>query len=155
MPPFVPPTIFCPLFALAIWYDSLNYSESFFWLGSVTRNLTGTKCHKNLFLHLTVHTLHLDIFPFKIIILSGDELVKSEQSTLHLCDFCARRFRRVRQWEGGKKVFLGFTVHTVHLSFLYSNFIMLSGDQSVKGEQSIVHPAGWSGIKRPAAAGLR
>lgn len=54
-----------------------------------------------------------------------------------------------------KKVFLGFTVHTVHLPFLYSNFMVLSGEQMVKGEQSIVHLKGQSDIKRPAVAGLR
>lgn len=32
--------------------------------------------------------------------------------------------------------------------------MMLSGEQMVKGEQSIVHLAGLSGIKRPAIAGL-
>ncbi|PXH80592.1 hypothetical protein ELLBI42_00375 [Enterobacter ludwigii] len=42
------------------------------------------------------------------------------------------------------------TVHTVHLSFLYNNFMMLRGEQTVKGEQSIVHLNGQSGIKRPA-----
>nr|DAI87061.1 MAG TPA: hypothetical protein [Caudoviricetes sp.] len=37
----------------------------------------------------------------------GDELVKSEQSTLHLCDFCARRVRRIRQ-RGKVKSFFKF-----------------------------------------------
>lgn len=33
--------------------------------------------------------------------------------------------------------------------------MVLSGEQMVKGEQSIVHLVGQSGIKRPAVAGLR
>ncbi|HBX6355577.1 TPA: hypothetical protein MH686_13785 [Klebsiella pneumoniae] len=49
---------------------------------------------KKFFLHLTVHTVHLDYFSFNIMRLGGDGLVKSEQSTLHHCDFsrsgCAR-----------------------------------------------------------------
>ena len=46
----------------------------------------------------------------------GDELVKSEQSTLHLCDSCARKVRRVRQGGGSKKFFqvLLFTLFTFH-----------------------------------------
>lgn len=40
---------------------------------------------KKVFLHLTVHTVHLDNFLFNIIKIRGDELVNSEHSTLHLC----------------------------------------------------------------------
>jgi hypothetical protein len=36
------------------------------------------------FLHLTVHTVHLVIFLFYINHIDGDELVKSEQLTIHL-----------------------------------------------------------------------
>ncbi|EEU9366299.1 hypothetical protein FYS93_24875 [Escherichia coli] len=42
---------------------------------------------KKVFLHLTVHNVHFVIFLFNIIMISGEWLVKSEQSTLHLCDF--------------------------------------------------------------------
>ncbi|EEU9396855.1 hypothetical protein F0S29_14140 [Escherichia coli] len=41
--------------------------------------------------------------------------------------------------EGGIKVFLGFTVHSVHLCFFINNFIMIKGEYTVKGEQWIVH----------------
>lgn len=34
-----------------------------------------------------------------------------------------------------KKVFLGFTVHTVHLWFFIFNFIEIKGEDTVKGEQ--------------------
>lgn len=122
MPPFVPPTIFCPHFTLAIWYDSLNKFESFFRLGSVTRNLTWTKSHKNLFLLLTVRTVHLDNLPIKIIKLSDDELVKSEQSTLHLCNLCALRMHRVMRRGRGKKFFwvLLFTLFTSYFLSIIS-----------------------------------
>ncbi|EGO7510381.1 hypothetical protein GFB18_23080 [Escherichia coli] len=42
------------------------------------------KHRKKVFLHLTVHTVHLGYLSFYIMWLGGDELVKSEQSTLHL-----------------------------------------------------------------------
>jgi len=38
---------------------------------------------KKVFLHLTIHTVHLDNLPIKIIKLSSDELVKSEQSIVY------------------------------------------------------------------------
>ncbi|EEV6995750.1 hypothetical protein DWG88_18260 [Escherichia coli] len=41
------------------------------------------KHRKKVFLHLTVHTVHLDYFSFYIIKLSGDELVKGEQWSVH------------------------------------------------------------------------
>lgn len=40
----------------------------------------------------------------------------------------------------GKKLFFGLTVHSVHPAFLLFKIIMLGGEQTVKGEQSIVHP---------------
>lgn len=43
-----------------------------------------TKAGEKVFLHLTVHTVHLLIFIFNIIWIGSDQLVKSEQSTLHL-----------------------------------------------------------------------
>ncbi|AIJ07730.1 Hypothetical protein ETEE_1273 [Edwardsiella anguillarum ET080813] len=52
---------------------------------------------KILFFRITVH---LDNFLFHIIKLSGDELLKSEQSTLHLCDFCSFWIRPVRRCAG-------------------------------------------------------
>ncbi|EAV8095621.1 hypothetical protein FIW30_16235 [Salmonella enterica] len=55
---------------------------------------------KKVFLHLTVHTVHLDYFSFNINLLGGDELVKSEQSTLHLCDFCSFWIRPLRRCAG-------------------------------------------------------
>lgn len=67
--------------------------------------------NKKVVLHLTVHTVHLEYFSFYIIKLGSDELVKSEQSTLHFCDFCSFWIRSVRRYAGGQKVFLGFTVH--------------------------------------------
>lgn len=93
---------------------------------------------KKVFLHLTVHTVHLDNFLFNIIKIRGDELVKSEHSTLHLCadlrieaKECCIRMRS----EGGKKFFFGFIVHTVHPPLLPFSFSSLSGEQKVKGEQ--------------------
>lgn len=47
-----------------------------------------------------------------------------------------------------KKIFLGFTVHSVHLSYLYSNFIVLGDDQTVKGEQLIAHPVEIARMKK-------
>ncbi|EAX5415989.1 hypothetical protein CB663_22610 [Salmonella enterica subsp. enterica serovar Java] len=58
------------------------------------------KHRKKVFLHLTVHTVHLGYLSFYIMWLGGDELVKSEQSTLHLCDFCSSRMRPVRRCVG-------------------------------------------------------
>ncbi|HBW8871750.1 TPA: hypothetical protein MFN52_000605 [Klebsiella quasipneumoniae subsp. similipneumoniae] len=69
-------------------------------------------------MHFTVHTVHLGYFSFYIRYLSGDELVKGEQSTLHLFSFCSFWLRPVRRYTGGIKSFSGFTVHTVHLYFL-------------------------------------
>ena len=66
------------------------------------------KHRKKVFLHLTVHTVHLLIFLFNIIIIDGDQLVKSEQSTLHLSAFLASFRRPSPQYdgdEGGKKFF--------------------------------------------------
>ncbi|MEZ2578432.1 hypothetical protein [Buttiauxella ferragutiae] len=40
----------------------------------------------------------------------------------------------------GKKLFFGLTVHSVHPAFLLFKIIMLGDEQTVKGEQSIVHP---------------
>ncbi|MGG5901475.1 hypothetical protein ACQ4T2_25680, partial [Escherichia coli] len=45
----------------------------------------------------------------------------------------------VMRWGGGKKVFLGLTVHTVHLLIFLFNIIMIDGDQLVKSEQSTLH----------------
>ncbi|EFB2292894.1 hypothetical protein FIF78_23480 [Escherichia coli] len=58
------------------------------------------KHRKKVFLHLTVHTVHLGCFSFYIMWLGGDELVKSEQSTLHLCDFCSFWIRPARRYAG-------------------------------------------------------
>ncbi|HFW6257769.1 TPA: hypothetical protein ACIB3F_004476, partial [Salmonella enterica subsp. enterica serovar Java] len=58
------------------------------------------KREKKVFLYLTVHTVHLNNFLIYIIGLSGDELVKSEQSTLHLCDFCSFWIRPLRRCAG-------------------------------------------------------
>lgn len=43
-----------------------------------------TKAREKVFLHLTVHTVHLLVFIFNIIMIDGEQLVKSEQLTLHL-----------------------------------------------------------------------
>ncbi|EDE4420162.1 hypothetical protein BUX70_13540 [Salmonella enterica subsp. enterica serovar Stanley] len=59
-------------------------------------------------MHLTVHTVHLVIFLFNIIVISGEWLVKSEQSTLHLCDFFSLWMRTVRRCGGGIKSFFRF-----------------------------------------------
>ena len=40
---------------------------------------------------------------------------------------------------GDKKVFSGFTVHTVHLCFFANDFMVIAGEYTVKGEQWIVH----------------
>ena len=101
---------------------------------------------KKVFLHLTVHTVHPDNFPFNIIEIRGDELVKSEQSTLHPCADLRIEAKecRIRMWSegGGKKFFFGFIVHTVHPSILPFIFSNLSGEQKVKGEQCTVHHRG-------------
>lgn len=39
---------------------------------------------KKIFLHLIVHTVHLDYFSFYIMWLGSDELVKGEQLIVHL-----------------------------------------------------------------------
>ena len=69
---------------------------------------------KKVFLHLTVHTVHLGYFSFYIIQLSGDELVKGEQSTLHLCSFDRSVGARSGDTRGDKKFFpvLLFTLFT-------------------------------------------
>ncbi|EGD7621969.1 hypothetical protein DP934_20780 [Escherichia coli] len=59
-------------------------------------------------MHLTVHTVHLSYFSFYIMKLSGDELVKGEQSTLHLCSFCSFWLRPLRRYTEGIKSFFGF-----------------------------------------------
>ncbi|WP_226948509.1 hypothetical protein, partial [Klebsiella pneumoniae] len=91
-----------------------------------------------------VHTVHLLIFLFNIIVIDGERLVKSEQSTLHLSAFLACFRRPSPQYDGdeggGKKFFLGLTVHTVHLWFFINIFIVIQGEHTVKGEQWIVHP---------------
>lgn len=56
-------------------------------------------------------------FSFYIIMIDSDQLVKSEQSTLHLSASLAGFRRPSPQYdsdEGGGKVFLVKTVHTVH-----------------------------------------
>ncbi|WP_446924861.1 hypothetical protein, partial [Klebsiella pneumoniae] len=58
------------------------------------------KYHKKVFLHLTVHTVHLLIFLFNIIMIDGDQLVKSEQSTLHLSASLACFRRTSPQYDG-------------------------------------------------------
>lgn len=40
---------------------------------------------------------------------------------------------------GGKKVFSGFIVHSVHPAFFHFIFIVLAGEYTVKGEQWNVH----------------
>ncbi|EFB1431725.1 hypothetical protein DFX92_07745 [Escherichia coli] len=45
----------------------------------------------------------------------------------------------------GKKFFFERTVHTVHLSFFFFNFSVITGEYTVKGEQWIVHLRGVSG----------
>lgn len=47
-----------------------------------------------------------------------------------------------------KKVFLGFTVHTVHLWFFIFNFIGIQGEDTVKGEQWSVHLMAIAGKKK-------
>ncbi|EBE0026284.1 hypothetical protein DB400_22480 [Salmonella enterica] len=49
---------------------------------------------------------------------------------------------------GDKKVFSGFTVHTVHLWFFINNFMVIQGEYTVKGEQWIVHPVAMSRKKK-------
>ncbi|HBZ2283551.1 TPA: hypothetical protein MG823_25275, partial [Klebsiella pneumoniae] len=48
--------------------------------------------------------------------------------------------RNTMVMKGGEKVFLGLTVHTVHLWFFINTFIVIQGEHTVKGEQWIVHP---------------
>lgn len=76
-----------------------------------------TKAREKVFLHLTVHTVHLLIFLFNIIMICGDRLVKSEQSTLHLSASLACFRRPSSQYDGDEgevKSFFVKTVHTVH-----------------------------------------
>lgn len=59
---------------------------------------------KKVFLHLTVHTVQLDNFPLNFIKIGGDELVKSEHSTLHPCADLRIEAKEccIRMWsEGG------------------------------------------------------
>lgn len=46
---------------------------------------------KKVFLHLTVHTVHLGYFSFYIMQLSGDELVKGEQCIVHLMAIAGKK----------------------------------------------------------------
>lgn len=69
-----------------------------------------TKAREKVFLHLTVHTVHLLVFLFNIMMIDGDQLVKSEQSTLHLSASLACFRRSSPQYdgdEGGVKSFFG------------------------------------------------
>ncbi|WP_142910507.1 hypothetical protein, partial [Klebsiella pneumoniae] len=69
-----------------------------------------TKAREKVFLHLTVHTVHLIFFLFNIMMIDGDQLVKSEQSTLHLSASLACFRRSSPQYdgdEGGVKSFFG------------------------------------------------
>lgn len=74
---------------------------------------------KKVFLHLTVHTVHLDNFPFNIIKIGCYELVNSEHSTLHPCAHLRIEAKecRIRMWSegGGKNFFLVllFTLFTL------------------------------------------
>lgn len=86
---------------------SLVYLSVYQWRFAVVFTLVLQTCFfewnalKKVFLHLTVHTVHLSFFLFNIIMISGEWLVKSEQSTLHLCDFCSFWNRPVRRCAGG------------------------------------------------------
>lgn len=55
---------------------------------------------------------------------------------------------------GDKKFFFDFTVHTVHLWIFINNFMVIQGEDTVKGEQWIVHLVAMPERKRPAVAGL-
>lgn len=59
-----------------------------------------TKAKEKVFLHLTVHTVRLLIFLFNIMLIDGDQLVRSEQSTLHLRAFLACYRRPSLQYDG-------------------------------------------------------
>lgn len=56
--------------------------------------------------------------------------------------FCSeRRLRKCDGGDQGEKVFLVFTVHSVHLWFFINNFMVIHGEHPVKSEQWIVHLA--------------
>ncbi|EPH2973876.1 hypothetical protein MA411_005374, partial [Klebsiella pneumoniae] len=59
-----------------------------------------TKAREKIFLYLTVHTVHLLFFLFNIIMIDGKQLVKSEQSTLHLSASLACFRRSSPQYDG-------------------------------------------------------
>lgn len=86
---------------------SLVYLSVYQWRFAVVFTLVLQTCFfewnasKKVFLHLTVHTVHLSVFLFNIIMISGEWLVKSEQSTLHLCDFFSCWNRPLRRCAGG------------------------------------------------------
>ncbi len=86
-------------------------------------------------------------------VISGDELVKSEQSTLHICDFCSSGCARSGDAQGDKKFFRFYCSHCSPLVFI-NNFMVIQGEYTVKGEQWSVHPVAMSRKKRPAVAGL-
>jgi hypothetical protein len=97
---------------------------------------------EKVFLHLTVHTVHLFIFLFNIIMIDVDQLVKSEQSTLHLSASPACFRRPSRQYDGDEgevKSFLVKTVHTIHCMFLLFIFKVLAREYSVNSEHFTVH----------------
>ncbi|HBX8041171.1 TPA: hypothetical protein MIH20_18850 [Klebsiella pneumoniae] len=58
----------------------------------------------------------------------------------HLRPVSGDHYRNMMVMKGGKKFFLGLTVHTVHLLFFINTFIVIQGEYTVKGEQWIVHP---------------
>lgn len=75
--------------------------------------------------------------------LGGDHTVKGEQSIVHLLWNDLARGLSGSDGSGsfsGKNLFFRLTVHSVHPAFLLFKIIMLGGEQTVKGEQSIVHP---------------
>ena len=59
-----------------------------------------TKAREKSFFALTVHTVHLLFFLFNIIMIDGKQLVKSEQSTLHLSASLACFRRSSPQYDG-------------------------------------------------------
>jgi hypothetical protein len=85
---------------------SLVYLSVYQWRFAVVFTVVMQTCFfewnasKKVFLHLTVHTVHLGYLSFYIMWLGGDELVKSEQSTLHLCDLCSSWICPVGQYAG-------------------------------------------------------
>ena len=101
---------------------------------------------KILFFHITVHSVHRELFHYIFSGLQGEYTVKSEQWIVH-----PRRMMAVLSManrggvipRGGKKVFLGFIVHSVHLDLFHSIFSELTGEYTVNSEQWIVHPGGF------------